>query len=127
MSKKEIKEMNTVDKYRKIKLQHFKNLVAVAVADGFWHENEKKLLSVRAEQFGLTTKEITSVLDEAEDLKFTIPENIIDREEQLQDAVFMSMIDGLFHPKEYRLCISIANRLGFSKRSVDQALKMMKK
>ena len=111
---------------RKIKIEHFKNLVAVAIADGIWHENEKKLLKSKAEQYGLSTEEIGEILDHAEDLKFIVPQNIVEREEQLKDAVYMALVDGFFHKKEYRLCVNLANRLGFSQRSVDQAIEIVK-
>ncbi len=113
-------------KVRKVKIEHFKNLVAVAIADGFWHENEKKLLHSKAAQYGLSAKEVLQILDDAENLKFVVPQNIIDREDQLRDAVYMALIDGFFHKNEYQLCINLANRLGFSERSVDQAIEILK-
>ena len=113
-------------KVRNTKIEHFKNLVAVAIADGFWHQNEKKLLQSKADQYGLSTEDIVKILDEAENLKFVVPQNIIDREEQLKDAVHMALIDGFFHKDEYQLCVNLANRLGFSQRSVDQAVEILK-
>ena len=113
-------------KGRKVKIEHFKNLVAVAIADRFWHQNEKKLLMSKAEQYGLSTEHVLEILDEAANLKFVVPQNIIDREEQLKDAVYMALIDGFFHKDEYQLCVNLANRLGFSQRSVDQAIELLK-
>ena len=118
--------MTGTRKLRKVKIEHFKNLVAVAVADGFWHQNEKKLLQAKVEQYGLSTEDVVKILDEAEQLKFVVPQNIIEREEQLKDAVYMALIDGFFHKDEYQLCVNLANRLGFSQRSVDQAIEILK-
>ena len=113
-------------KVQKVKIEHFKNLVAVAIADGFWHQNEKKLLKSRAEQYGLSTQDVDQILEDAENLQFVVPQNIIDREAQLKDAVNMALIDGFFHKDEYQLCVNLANRLGFSQRSVDQAIELLR-
>lgn len=101
-------------------------MVAVAIADGYWHPNEKDLIAKKAKEFGLESKQVIQVIENADDLKFQVPQNIIAREEQLTDAVRMALVDGHLHKKEYELCINIANRLGFSQRSVDQAIELAK-
>lgn len=112
---------------RKIKVQHFKNLVAVAYSDGYYDEIERDFLAEKAVQYGLTTEIVSSILSNAEDLQFIVPENTIDSEEQLSDVVYMAIIDGVLRNKEYELCIGIAERLGFDKAHVDKAIEKAKR
>ncbi len=103
-----------------IKLDHFKNLVAVAAADGYMDAREREFLADRAEEIGLSSDKVQEIIDEANALEFMIPINQIDREDQLSDAVFMSVIDGDISEREYELCLSIASRLGFEKSYLDE-------
>ncbi len=100
--------------------------MAVAIADGYWHQNEKQLIAKKAKEFGLKEKDVLAIIENAKELLFMVPQNINDREEQLSDAVHMALVDGELHHKEYELCVNIANRLGFSQRSVDQAIEMIR-
>lgn len=102
-----------------IKLEHFKNLVAVAAADGYMDAREREFLADRAEEIGLSSEKVQEIIDEANTLEFIVPMNKFDREDQLSDAVFMSVIDGDISEREYQLCLSIANRLGFEKSYLD--------
>ncbi|MFP4088703.1 MAG: hypothetical protein ACLFUB_09115 [Cyclobacteriaceae bacterium] len=104
---------------RKIKLEHFKNLVAVAAADGYLNFREREFLADRAEETGLSAEEIDAMLLEADKLQYMVPFNQVEREEQLNDAIFMSIIDGEIAEQEYKLCLSIAERLGLDKELVD--------
>lgn len=112
---------------RKIKVQHFKNLVAVAYSDGYYDEIERDFLAEKAVEYGLTIEVVSGILSNAEDLQFIVPENSIDSEEQLSDVVYMAIIDGVLRNNEYELCLSIAKRLGFDKEYVDQVIESTKK
>jgi len=104
---------------RKIKLEHFKNLVAVAAADGYLNYREREFLADRAEESGLSSEEIDRLLLDAHQLQYLVPFNQIEREEQLNDVIFMSIIDGEIAESEYKLCVYIAERLGLDKSLVD--------
>jgi uncharacterized membrane protein YebE (DUF533 family) len=104
---------------RKIKLEHFKNLVAVAAADGYLNFREREFLTDRAEEAGLSEEEIEAMLLDAEKLRYMVPFNQVEREEQLNDAIFMSIIDGEIAEEEYQLCLCIAEKLGLKKDLVD--------
>ncbi|MDQ3393644.1 MAG: hypothetical protein M3512_05965 [Bacteroidota bacterium] len=112
---------------RKIKVQHFKNLVAVAYSDGYYDEIERDFLAEKAVEYGLTTEIVSGILSHAEDLQFIVPENTVDSEEQLTDVVYMAIIDGVLRAKEYELCVSIAKKLGFNKEYVDDVIIRLKK
>ncbi len=107
---------------REINLNHFRNLVAVSVADGFLDDDEKEFLEERAEEFGLPSDEVSEIIAKADTLEFVVPEDEEDREEQLADIVFMSMVDGDIEDKEYQLCLNIAERLGLKKEDLDEVI-----
>lgn len=112
---------------KKVKLEHMENMVAVAIADGYFEEEEKKFLADKAEEFGLSTEDVDSIIEKAEFLQSEIPRNEIDREDQLADAVYMSMINGEINPKEYELCIHLAKKLDFEKEDVDKIIELITK
>ena len=112
---------------RDIRTEHFANLVAVAFADGFLDEAEKLFLEERAEEYNLDKKEVQKIMEDVERLKFVVPLNHEEKEEQLADIVYMSMIDGHIHEKEYELCLAIAEKLEFGKKELDHVIDLTEK
>lgn len=107
---------------RDIKLIHFKNLVAVAIADGYLDDEEREFLVEHAEECGLPSDQVNEIIDKADELEFNVPDNEEDREEQLADVVFLTMIDGSIEDKEYELCLNIAKRLELKKEDLDEVI-----
>jgi uncharacterized tellurite resistance protein B-like protein len=110
---------------KKVKIEHLSNLIAVAIIDGTFEEEEKVFLKDKAHEFGLSSEEVDTVLQNAEQLQlvavyndFTVfnPKNKINKEDQLADAVYMSLINGVVTPKEYALCIHLAEKLDMGRR-----------
>lgn len=112
---------------RNVKLEHFSNLVSVASADGFIEEAEREFLEERAMELGLLPEQIAVVMSNIEALEFVVPELVEDREEQLADVVFMSMVDGAIEEREYLLCLNIAERLGLKKSDLDEVIALVKR
>lgn len=110
----------------KIKIEHFKNLVAVAAADGYLNSREREFLADRAEELELNEEEVKVILAEADKLQYVVPLNMVDREDQLNDAVFMSIIDGHIADQEYKLCLNIAERLGIETEYVNKMIERIK-
>lgn len=115
------------DSNRNIKIEHFQNLVAMAAADGFMDEEEKVFLAEKAEEFGFNATEIADMLNNPHELTFSVPSTMEEKEEQLSDAVFMAMIDGEIHDKEYNLCVNFAHKLGMTQNDVDEIIALAKK
>ena len=111
----------------KIKIEHFANIVAVAFADGKLTDEELDLLQTRAIENGLPETEVKKLIENAKDLEFKIPMNQVEREEQLSEAVLMSMIDGEISPTEYELCLKIAEKLGFNEKYLNYIIELSKK
>jgi tellurite resistance protein len=107
---------------RKIKVEHFHNLIAVALSDGILDDEEKEFLYERANEIGFPKEEVDNVMQNAGELEFLIPMNKVDREEQLGDAVYMTMVDGEIHEKEYNLCLRLAEKLELDKNYLDHII-----
>ncbi len=112
---------------KQINIEHFQNIVAVAFADGILADEEAAFLERRAEDYELDMGVVKRIMDDAENLKFVIPMNEEDREEQLSDAVYMAMIDGQVHETEYNLCLKIAEKLDLTSNYLDQVIELTRK
>lgn len=112
---------------RKIKLEHFVNLVAIAAADGYLDVREREFLSERAEENGMKAEEFDSIINDADKLQFVVPLNQEECEDQINDAIFMSIVDGEISDQEYNLCLSLATRLGIERHEVDEVVNDIKK
>jgi len=109
---------------RTIKKEHFQNLVAVAFADGNFSEKEVSFLAEKAVDFGLENEIVEQIMSRASELEFEVPLNDYEREDQLTDTVYISMVDGKVADKEYNLCLKIAEKLDFTKRDLDQVIEL---
>lgn len=107
---------------RTIKKEHFQNLVAVAYADGSFSDDEMTFLAEKAVEYGLDNETVEAIINRAEELEFEVPLNDYEREDQLSDVVFISMVDGKVAEKEYNLCLKIAEKLDFKKKDLDQVI-----
>ena len=109
---------------KQISIEHFQNLVAVAYADGVINDIEESVLEERAYEYGLNAEDVAAVMAQKKDLEFKIPMNDEDKEEQLADAVHLSMSDGKVDDAEYELCLKIAQKLDFDKTYLDYIIKL---
>ena len=112
---------------KKIKLEHFANIVAVAASDGKISDEEIELLKDRAIEYGLSEKDVNELIDNAQNLEFIIPMNSVEREDQLSEAVLMSMIDGEIQENEYDICLKIAEKLGFDDKYLKHIIDLSKR
>ena len=104
----------------KTKLQHFRNLVSLSVADGEIHDAERKALESIAELHEIPLDRVEMMLNHAEEYIYFIPQNNEDRELQLKQMVDLAIIDGEFTKEEYDLIITVAKKLGFTKEEADR-------
>ncbi len=112
---------------RTIKIEHFSNLVAVAMADGFLDKEEINFLKEKAEEVQIPEDKVKELIENADKLKFTVPLNSEEREEQLSDIVYMMLVDGNINENEYKLCLNIATKLGLTQKDLDHVVKLTKK
>ena len=76
---------NSYDK--KKRRSHFKNLYFVARADGDVDRAEMDLIVGLAEKFNMTTKEVTTIIRNPDDVNLLIPKTPEERMEHLYDLV----------------------------------------
>ena len=107
---------------RRIKLELFVNLVAVAAADGYLNAREREFLAERAEETGMKEDEFEQIMKDADKLRNVVPLNQAQPQDQLMDAIFMSIVDGEICDQEFELCVDIACRLGFERSEVEETV-----
>ncbi|GIW98314.1 MAG: hypothetical protein KatS3mg111_1647 [Pirellulaceae bacterium] len=103
------------------RLDHLKNLVIMAAADGALSENEIALLIDRCRELGLQEEDLESAIAFAlsEQASLRLP---VDREEQdqmLSDLIRMMAADGQLREVEKRLFALAAARMGIAKDELD--------
>jgi len=108
---------NSYDK--KKRRSHFKNLYFVARADGDVDRAEMDLIVGRAEKFNMTTKEVTTIIRNPDDVNLLIPKTPEERMEHLYDLVTVMMVNAEIDEKELFLCKSLAVKLGCEEVTVD--------
>lgn len=103
-------------------LEHFRNLVSLSAADGVIEESERIALSKIAFDKGIPFDRMNVMLSKAAEYQYLIPQNMIDREKQLQDMIDFAKVDGNFCKAELDLITTVAERLGFSQEELSQFL-----
>lgn len=90
------------------------NLIAIANSDGSISENELQFLIKKGQELGIQKEEILSYVEDAVNMHFIIPTNIMLRMKYLEDCIEMTIADGKIHPKEFALCKKICEMMGFT-------------
>ena len=90
------------------KLSHFKNLVAVAFADGKLEDNEMAALATVMARDGLTPSDFERCIKNPRGIKFLPPETPEQRVVYLKDMVLLMMCDGNIDDRELALCKATA-------------------
>lgn len=106
-----------------IKLEHFRNLVSLTVADGKIEEVERVALSKIAYEQGIPLERLNLMLQKANEYVYLIPQNTHEREKQLDQMIQLALVDGEFAPAELELITVVSEKLGFSKEELAQILK----
>src|SRR5215216_2893386 len=96
-----------------IKLAHFRNLVSLSVADGKIEDVERVALSKIAFDQGIPLDRMNVMLERANEYLYLIPQNMSEREHQLEEMIEFAQVDGDFSVAEQELIRSVGERLGF--------------
>src|SRR5262245_14577430 len=102
-------------------IEHFRNLISLSAADGKILDSERIALSKIAYERGIPMDRMNVMLQKANEYAYLIPQNMKDREKQLEDMIAFARVDGEFAKAELDLIRIVANRLGFT-RSELQAM-----
>jgi tellurite resistance protein len=107
-----------------VKLEHFRNLVSLSAIDGKIEEVERVALSKIAFEQGLPLERLNLMLNRASEYIYLIPQNTEEREQQLEEMISLALVDGEFAPAELELIEMVAEKLGFTKKELDQILEV---
>jgi len=103
----------------KIKLEHFRNLVSLAGADGIIQESERIALSKIAFDQGLALDRMNVMLNKSDEYAYIIPQNLQERDKQMDDMIKLAMIDGEFVKAEFDLINRVGIKLGFTPEEIN--------
>ena len=105
-------------KMEKNKIDYFKNIIAVAYADGIIDPLEKEFLIEKAQELDIPIENVDMLMKEVEQLVRIIPIEGFPKEEQLADAITTAIVDGEVHDKEIVVCMEIGKALGFEEKYI---------
>jgi uncharacterized tellurite resistance protein B-like protein len=108
---------------KKKRRSHFKNLFAVARADGDLRREEMDLVIGLAENFNMSTDEVTRIIRNPEAVTLVAPKTQEERIEHLYDLVTVMMVDGRIDEKELFLCKSLGVKLGCEETRIDSLVR----
>lgn len=110
----------------KLSIEYFRALVAVAMADGKLADEEIEFFHIKADELGFPISSLQEMYSIDIDSLLKTSKVITDDVDFLTDIVAMAMIDGVVHEKEYKLCVNLANRRGFTSKDVDDTIQLLK-
>ncbi|HEY8935525.1 MAG TPA: hypothetical protein VIM65_09915 [Cyclobacteriaceae bacterium] len=102
------------------KLEHFRNLISLAVVDGRIEEVERVALAKIAFEQGIPLDRLNVMLNRGDEYIYLIPQNMEDRELQLEQMITLALIDGEFAQAELELISMVAEKLGFTQDELDE-------
>lgn len=108
---------------KKKRRSHFKNLFAVARADGDVDRAEMDLVIGLAEKFHMSTEEVTKIIRDPDAVPMVTPKTPQERLEHLYDLITVMMVDGKIDEKELFLCKSLGVKLGCEETEIDSLVR----
>lgn len=103
-------------------IEHFRNLISLSAADGKIEEAERIALSKIAYEKGIPLDRMNVMLNRASEYIYLIPQNMVEREKQLEEMIQFATVDGEFAKAELELITTVAEKLGFSKEELTHYL-----
>lgn len=105
-----------------VNIEHFRNLISLAAADGKIAEVEMVALSKIAYDNGIPLDRLNVMIERANEYVFLIPQNQQDRGKQMDDMIDLAMLDGEFANAERELINLVGSRLGFSPKEIREKI-----
>ena len=104
------------------RLEHFRNLISLSVADGKIENVERVALAKIAFEWNIPLDRLNVMINKANEYIYLIPQNMHEREEQLDQMISLAKVDGEFAPAELELINMVAEKLGFTSKELDQII-----
>lgn len=103
-------------------IEHFRNLISLAMADGKLAEAERVYLSKLAFEKGIPLDRMNIMLDRASEYTYLIPQNHEEKDKQLSEMITFALVDGEFARAEKELIFTVGTRLGYSKEKIEEKI-----
>ena len=103
----------------KSKTDYFKNIIAVACADGKLDPNEKEFLIEKAQELDIPIESVDDLINEVKEMASIIPIEGYDKEEHLADAITTALLDGDISEDEIKVCMEIGKAMGFDETYIN--------
>ena len=104
--------------YLSFKKGHLLNLVALAKADGYIHENESRLLHKIGLKYGLKARQVDELIAADPPQKLKVPSKHGQKMNQLYDLITMVHADGIVNESEVTFCEHLMEHFGYQKEIV---------
>ncbi|HEY8510532.1 MAG TPA: hypothetical protein VIL31_01155 [Cyclobacteriaceae bacterium] len=105
-----------------VKLEHFRNLVALSAADGKIADVERSTLLRIANNQNIPIERVNVMLSKANEYAYLIPQNAKDREAQLDEMISLALVDGVLEEGELALITLVAEKLKFTREELQVIL-----
>lgn len=104
---------------------HFAHLCQLALADAFITKDEAAYLQNLCEQYNVSKTDFDTIMDNAFAIPFAAPATPLARMEQIYDLVRMVLIDEAIDERKVKLCMDVAEKLGFQAHIVGDLIKAL--
>jgi len=102
---------------------HIINLGALAKIDGHLDAAEMEHIISIGKRKGMKPQDVRELLADNGNIKLTMPNNDVDRFDQIYDLVEMMLADGIVDDSEMEFCLDLATKMGFRKSVVGVLVK----
>ncbi|MDH5366386.1 MAG: hypothetical protein OEW67_05320 [Cyclobacteriaceae bacterium] len=106
-----------------IKLEHFRNLVSLAGADGVIQKSERIALSKIAYESGIPFDRMNVMINKSDEYVYLIPQNVKERDKQMCDMISLALVDGELAKVELDLIMTVGQKLGFTSDEIKKQIK----
>lgn len=104
--------------YLSYKKNHIKNLLALARSDGNMHPKEEKLLFRIGRRYGLKDRQITALIESADEHALNVPDNYNDKMNLIYDLLLMIHADERIVSNEVSFVEDAVAKFGMKKEMV---------
>ena len=101
-----------IERDRMKQLSHIRNLLALAITDGSFDNQEKELVFEIAINSGITAAELKQIDQNPASIPYIKPDTNEERIDQLYDLVLLMMVNKEIEQNELSLCKTMAINLG---------------
>ena len=104
---------------------HFAHLCQLSLADALVTKDELEYLNKLCKNYNLDKQDLDYIMDNAYAIPFYAPTNPMERLEQIYDLVRLVLIDESIDERKVKLCVEVAEKLGFGAHIVGDLIKAL--